>query len=323
MNEFEQLDLAPPPEATFRSDLLRRAAEAGPGYRGHRSPLSSGDLQALASELSLVGEKVPPYLQKPANWIERRAKLFEAGDYPDKGVSISIADLNRMTEGFDLPVPVLIEHAHSPLELGYLTQVEAVGKELFGTVSLTEEANALVEKSGARSLSLGLSKDLSEIREVSLVRKPRVKTAKLYSEEICFLAELEGRDQGTEGPRDQGPDWKARFDELTDSIGKEAASRRVSELVKAGKLLPAQAPFAAALIQSGGTIEFDGESRPVHELLIAMLERQPPHALFTEQVPVSSQSSEALFLPEEAAFYRKHFPDVGLDAIAARRSRSA
>ncbi|MCH7903160.1 MAG: hypothetical protein IH944_01180 [Armatimonadetes bacterium] len=38
-----------------------------------------------------------------------------------------------------------IEHATSPLELGYLTSVEADDGELFGTVALSAEANDLTE----------------------------------------------------------------------------------------------------------------------------------------------------------------------------------
>ena len=93
----------------------------------------------------------------PETWIERRAKLFHTGDFPDKGVTITQETLGALVRSFSEPVPVLIEHAESPLELGFLTSVEAIGDELFGTISLTPEANALVERSGARGLSLGLS----------------------------------------------------------------------------------------------------------------------------------------------------------------------
>jgi hypothetical protein len=297
-------------EASFRSDLLRRAAEAGPGYRGRRAALSPEEAQALASQIAGLGEPVPAYLGSPASWVERRAKLFEAGEYPDKGVTISPDDIRRLAEGFDLPVPVLIEHAHSPLELGFLTQVEASGPELFGTLALTEEANAMVEKSGARSLSLGLSKDLGSIREVSLVRKPRIESAKLFGCEVCFWCELDPS---------EASDWKSRYEALAAAQQREEASRRVSDFVRDGRLLPTQAPFAEALLQADGTIDFDGTSRPVHELLIAMLERQPPHALFVETAPAGPLNGNASLPPEEAEFYRRHFPDVSLDAIAARR----
>ncbi|RYG24586.1 hypothetical protein EON82_10240, partial [bacterium] len=90
-----------------------------------------------------------------SGWVQRRAKLFEAGEYPDKGILVTDEDLIALAEGFSRPVPVLIEHAQSPLELGFLTAVERSGKDLFGTVSLSQEADALVRKSGARGLSLG------------------------------------------------------------------------------------------------------------------------------------------------------------------------
>ena len=321
MNEFENKDLAPPPELLeepqFRSELMRRAAEAGPGYRGRRNELSREQAVALASEIRASGEEVPAFLGASSKWIDRRAKLFEAGEYPDKGVSISDADLRRLAEGFDMPVPVLIEHAESPLELGFLTQVEASGHELFGNLALTEEANALVEKSDARALSLGLSRDLSEIREVSLVRKPRVETAKMFGAEVCFWSEL----QSELSDSSDLSDWKARFNELSAKVEKGNASRRVDELIKEGKLLPAQAEYATAILHSEQSIDFDGVSRPLHQLLIAMIEKQPPHGLFSEIVPGGSPSLSAQFSPEEADFYRKHFPDVSLDAIAARKSQ--
>lgn len=310
MNEFENKDLAPPPEGPqFRSELLRRAAEAGPGYHGRRFELSREQAVSLASELRACGEEVPPYLTGETKWIDRRAKLFEAGEYPDKGVTITVSDLRKLVEGFDMPVPVLIEHAETPLEIGFLTQVESQGGELFGNLALTEEANALVEKSDARALSLGLSKDLSQIREVSLVRKPRVKTAKMFADEICFWCELESND-----------DWKTRFQELSKKIERDYAAKKVDEWLEKGKLFPAQAEFATAILQAEQTIEFDGHSRPVHELLIAMIEKRPPHGLFSEIVPGSSPNANAHFSPEEAEFYRKHFPDVSLEAIASRQN---
>src|SRR5687767_10849414 len=125
-------------------------------------------------------------------WIERSAKLFEAGEFPEKGVSITPEQLAGLAGAFQDPVPVLIEHSESPLELGYLTSVQVMGDELFGTVSFTPEAHVLVERSGARSLSLGLTPDLTRIREVSLVRNPRIESAQLFSGGPVFWGELGG-----------------------------------------------------------------------------------------------------------------------------------
>ena len=55
-----------------------------------------------------------------ADWVRRRAKLFEAGDYPDKGVTVAPETLQALANGFSQPVPVLVEHAESPLQLGFL-----------------------------------------------------------------------------------------------------------------------------------------------------------------------------------------------------------
>lgn len=283
---------------------------AGPGYRGDRQRLPAAERAKIAEGLRQAGIDVPAYLEGGSHWVDRKAKLFEAGEYPDKGVTVAPEDLQRLAGGFDMPVPVLIEHADSPLEIGYLTDVEASGNELFGTIALTEEADRLVEKSGARSLSLGLSPDLLQIREVSLVRNPRVESAQLFSGTVCFAGSL------CELP---GTDWRARHEALRSEVDRERAEREVGAFVKAGKLTPAQAPFAQALMSAGDTIEFGGEVRPIRQLLIAMLERQPPMGLFSETVPDISVGSEGGLLPEEAEFYRRHFPDVSLEEIAVRK----
>jgi hypothetical protein len=219
-------------------------------------------------------------------WVERRAKLFEAGEYPDKGLTITTDHLDALVRNFARPVPVLVEHAESPLEMGMLRSVERVGTELFGQIALSAEAHALVERSGARALSLGLSTNLDQIREVSLVRNPRVPDARLF-----FVQE----------------------DAPKEAVDLDAYVRR-------GKLLPCQVPFAQALLGADSVIEFNGDRTPLRQVLIALLERQPPHSLFAELAPVPTTDHSAhLMLPEEADFYRRHFPDVSLDEIARRR----
>jgi hypothetical protein len=269
--------------------------------------------------------------QPGADWVSRRAKLFEAGEYPDKGVTVTPDDLSRLATSFAEPVPVLIEHADSPLEIGLLTGVEVLGQELFGVVSLTPEANALVERSGARSLSVGLAADLSEIREVSLVRSPRVPTAQIYCDSVLFAgslqdAELSGEELAVAVREVFASDaelvWRARYERLEREQVRQEAERKVGRWITEGRLTPAQAPIVAALLMSPGIVEFDGQSRPVSTLIEALVLRQPILALFTELAPGASADpslDSALLLPEEAAFYRRHFPDVSLEEIARRR----
>lgn len=285
-------------------DLQRRAAQLGPGLHGRRRTADEAERAELCLAFRQAGLAAPEYLDRETTWVERRAKLFEAGDFPDKGVTITLDTLRTLEKRFDLPVPVLIEHADSPLELGYLIEVEAVGSELFGTIALTAEANALVEKSGAQALSLGLSPELDAIREVSLVRNPRVSDAKL------FFA----------GPLEPSQDWQSRYEKLQDQLRQETAERDAESLLKQGRLTPAQLPFAIALLQADDTVPFGCERAPVGRLLRRLLEARPASPLFGEIAPGPAQDHSAtLMLPEEVDFYRRHFPDVSLEQIAAKR----
>ena len=247
-------------------------------------------------------------------WVERRAKLFEAGEYPDKGIAVSDDDLVALVKGFSGPVPVLIEHAESPLELGFLTAVTREGKELHGTVSLSREADALVRRSGARGLSLGLSPDLRAIREVSLVRRPRVAGAGFFSggEFVEFAGEI----FSAERERAEA----ARHPLPTLPQGGGDPSETLAKFVREGRMVPAQVPFAEALLACEGVVEFSGDKRPLRELLLALLERQPPLALFGQTAPmIPVPDRPATMLPEEAAFYTRHFPGVPLTDIAEAR----
>ena len=282
----------------------------GPGYLGRKRDVSQTERQALCAEFRRQGEDPPPYLDIEPNWIERRAKLFEAGDFPDKGVTITLDDLDRLAANFDLPVPIWIEHSDSPLELGYLTEVSAEDGELFGLLSLTEEANALIERSGARSLSIGLNSDLSQIREVSLVRNPRVASAQLYSDGLRFDGELEF-----------ACDWRALYEHTIEQQRVQAAENQIQTWIAAGQILPAQARYAKALLAHESRVQFDGETVAIKDLVSKLIGSQPRHSMLGEAAPQSVEDASALLLlPEEVAFYRRHFPDVSLESIAQKKA---
>ncbi|MGE0000696.1 MAG: hypothetical protein AB7F50_02055 [Fimbriimonadaceae bacterium] len=280
---------------------LRKAASWGPGYRGTRVLASEADRTQLIAQLEEAGEGVPSYLAANAIWVDRKAKLFEVGEYPDKGVTVLPTHLEQLAANFDLPVPVLIEHARSPLEIGYLTALEAEGDELFGTIALTEQAHGLIESSGARSLSLGLDSDLSSVREVSLVRSPRIASARLFSSPVQFANEWE-----TEWQSERAQYLAAKHDDWLEG------------LVAQGKAVPAQLPHARALLGCEEAVLFDGASVPVSRLARNLLEAAPIHSMFRQTVPEKGPSRADL-PPEEADFYRRHFPGVSLEEIARRR----
>ncbi|MBX7133494.1 MAG: phage protease [Fimbriimonadaceae bacterium] len=232
--------------------------------------------------------------------------------------------LRALDTNFDLPVPVLIEHARSPLELGYLTSIEVVGEELFGNVALTAEADALLAKSGARSLSVGLSGDLSSIREVSVVSNPRVADARLFSGSL-EPGSWQGPCNPAVKPLPQPLSSATQPSAGQASLAQERGAGTDAEVliarcIRDGRLVPAQAEFARLLLQTPGAITFGERSVSVAEIFERLIERQVPHRLFNELGREGVQDySEHLLLPEEADFYRKHFPEISLDDIAQRK----
>ncbi len=291
--------------AEARLDLLRRAALAGPGYQGTRNEVSEATRLAMVAEFRTHGIEAPAYLTHPTSWVERRAKLFEAGDYPDKGVSVSAENLQAIAANFDLPVPVLIEHGDSPLHLGFLIAVDADGANLTGLIALTREADQLLVKSGAQGLSVGLERDLEHIREVSVVRNPRVESARLFDTRPLFSSGFSDVDYA-----------KLASQALAESR-KLKADSQAEKLVNDGLLAPRQAKVASLLFACDAEVE----GQPVAELVSQLLEDFPKANIFSQQVPAAADHESALnlLLPEESAFYRRHFPGIDLKEIAKRR----
>lgn len=270
--------------------LLQQAAEAGPGWRGKRTALDESQRQNLIDALTKFKVEAPKFLTDPCEWVDREAKLFEAGEYPDKGVTVTEADLDKMAANFDLPVPVLIEHSTSPLDLGYLTDIWASGSELFGRVALTAEADQIIRKSGASKLSVGLSPDLDEIREVSLVQRPRVASAQLFS-------------------------FESEFDE--DKTFSDQCNAEISRLIGAGKIYPHQSDMVRALLSCGQGVSFNRSHQSVGRIVLDLLKSGPSHSMFTE-VGATGAPAQSGFDPDESAFYSRHFPDLSLEEIAKR-----
>lgn len=283
-------------------DLRLQAAALGPGFRGTKSGL---DAAARAEEAKrIAGEwrgEPPKFLAEVAEgreptWVERKAKLFEVGEYADKGVNVAEADLARLAEAFAAPAPVWIEHSESPLEMGYLTDVRAVGGELFGILSLTQEADSLLERSGAKSLSLSVSKDFDEIYEVSIVGKPRVQSARLFCED--FTATESGA-------------WKREALDLRHRLRETRFSTMLDDLTKSGKLAPAQRASALELLRKAGDMG-------IEDAVTEFLHAAPVRVVFGE---IAKETlSQPDLSSEETAFYSRHFPNLDLAEIAKRRS---
>jgi hypothetical protein len=278
------------------------AARIGPGYRGERADLAKEDRIAQAAEILSTWDadrfgSPPRYLVdlaqgKVDGWTHRKAKLFECGSYHDKSIVVDPAALQRLAESFDLPVPVLIEHVEDPFRLGYLTQVEAHGAELFGILALTPEASGLVDKTGANALSLSVSRSLDRIFEVSIVANPRVPSAKLFCE--SFEAS-------------EGSEEAAR---LRAEIDRRDTEDTVNRLLDAGRITPFAKDAALSLLQAA-------KSRGIQQEFERFLESLPKAIVFGELVPAGAP--EPRLSSEEAAFYARCFPNLDPSEIAKRK----
>ena len=118
-------------------------------------------------------------------FVERRCLLFEAGSYPDKGVTVTSEMLEEIAANSPGAIPVKIEHLpESPIDgaLGIVHQLHVVGEMLWGVLRQPIETWRVMEISGARALSVGLDIANRRLLEASFVCHPRVKRAQVFSE---------------------------------------------------------------------------------------------------------------------------------------------
>lgn len=123
-----------------------------------------------------------------ADLVERDVKLFEAGDYPDKGKSYTEEDLDRWVEAHNgIAIPFSVGHLlpdENPLAgdsgfgMGWVEGLYRRGRELWGKLKIGRWLNDVIEKSPFRDVSVCLSRD--RIVEVSWVKDGRVPGAQLF-----------------------------------------------------------------------------------------------------------------------------------------------
>jgi hypothetical protein len=271
--------------------------------------------------------------------VTRNAKLFEAGEYPDKNLIVEEADLDRLVAGFDKPVPLWIEHQDQPLQLGVLAQVWREGRELFGRLELTPEANALIEKSRARKLSVAVTKTLDQIIEVSLVRHPRVADARLFGDSVNFQREFDGlSSKEVKKPMSQS-ETEANERAATAEERARAAEERANSMVftlkasqaeaiieafkRAGKLCPAAESHARTLLMTEEPVQFGDTQQPLSKVFEQFLNAQPAVVIFGEVAPSAAIGPAHDLSPEDTAFFKRNFPGLDLNGIAKYRKEAS
>lgn len=112
--------------------------------------------------------------------VVRSGKIFEAGDFPDKGVKFDESDLDSAVASFS-PVENDLEHASTILDgkIGKLEKVWKQGSELFGEVSIPAW---LDEAIGKQPIKVSLAFDRTKkIVGNALVLRPRITDAAIMS----------------------------------------------------------------------------------------------------------------------------------------------
>lgn len=153
--------------------------------------------------------------------VTREARLFEAGDFPDKGISITEGDLDNIIAATG-DVPIRIEHTDTPFDgvLGTCGKLLRRGKELFGSLSLTDAAWGLLQQTKHRGLSVGILPDKSALAEVSLTLTPRIASAQMFSEGVVgFSADVPWtyEDEGNTRPKEVN----TMPDEITTTVAED------------------------------------------------------------------------------------------------------
>jgi hypothetical protein len=119
------------------------------------------------------------------DWVDRNCLLLEAGEYPDKGLNLTMQDMVRIAQESENEIPVKVQHLkESPFDsaLGTVGQLYERGGQLWGRLRMPREAWEFVRLAGAKGLSVALDPERMRVDEVSFVTCPRVKAAQVFGE---------------------------------------------------------------------------------------------------------------------------------------------
>ncbi len=222
------------------------------------------------SDEVVVEAPVPLALSEEEMPSERPARLLEAGEYPDKSLSLTESDLDGIVARFTAGLPVKVEHMDSPLDpLGRVQRVWREGNALLGVLAFPDDLAGFLRRRGAAKLSVGLSREPLALLEVSLVLKPRVASAAFMGAENANAANL-----------------NAEIVRLRAALTAREADAQVSAFKAQGRIVPAAEAAARALLSSGETaVLMAGGPEPVSAVFRRFLEAQPPVVLLGETAP--------------------------------------
>lgn len=141
--------------------------------------------------------------------------IFKAGNYKDKNLNVTEEDLSTIVRNFK-PAPLRFNHDNSVLDPaldGYqLLSVWKKGDELHGLAKFPQWLHSALKTCGNKvKVSVGVLRDFSAVKELSLTPNPRISDAQLLA---AFQEEFAGK-------RNSAPDQAMiqRMHDLTVSLG--------------------------------------------------------------------------------------------------------
>jgi len=172
------------------------------GHPGNHAPrphhATHGEFAAYAQEdtmqtVAFDATATLPTLAHDDGYVLRRGKLFEAGDYPDKGYSMTPSEIIDAVEAFT-SCPLDLEHVPTVLD-GQLGEVYSIetdddGRTLFGTVAVPTWLDTAL--GGAVKVSCTWDRDTKQLARLALVKSPRVADAAIMA---AFSAAQEQEDE--------------------------------------------------------------------------------------------------------------------------------
>lgn len=121
-------------------------------------------------------------LRETDNIVYRPAKIFHAGNYPDKNFSLTPSELMDAATKFSDPISIDLEHVQTPLDgnLGRLVAVEPSdnGSVLNGLIAYPKWLHSILPNP---SLSATWDRASKALVGLALVRNPRVPDAALFA----------------------------------------------------------------------------------------------------------------------------------------------
>lgn len=232
-------------------------------------------------------------MAETTDYVTREAMLFEAGSYPDRQIDVTEDDLDRICAGTE-QAPIQVGHKEPGFTLGFVRDLVRKGKELWGTLHLHPEANALVERNGIRSLSVAMPRTKERLTEVSVTGTPHVAGAAMFSGETIMFSVGEKPEEVAFAVRHSTPHGQAAMQELHDTSARHGA---VCDPDKAAEFASAHESGAIQRIHDMSVshgAKCEKMSKETSDMPVRMFSKEtPPQAHFTRAM--KGHTMKALF----------------------------